>query len=169
MSATLGRAGIRQRSEWRIAAGRGAEAGGGVDDRKLQAAVSQHLQARLDVGGVIDRLDDEIIGGAAALPVRQGALRVGLDQADGEAGLLGREREADGERALAAATLLGGQYDRVHLKINPLECLGQEYATRTCIDLDAEPSSSGRAGPIQRGIAEVRISSNDDGGIGIAS
>ncbi|MGY3645413.1 hypothetical protein ACVWW2_000704 [Bradyrhizobium sp. LM4.3] len=93
---------------------RGAEAGRGVDDCELEAAVGQHLQTRLDVGGVIDRLDDEIIGSAAALPVGQSALRVGLDQADGEAGLLGCEREANGERALAAATLLGGQYDRVH-------------------------------------------------------
>ena len=63
---------------------------------------------------MIDGLNDGISVGAAALPVGQGALRVGLDQADGEAGLLGREREADGERALATATLLSGQYDRMH-------------------------------------------------------
>ncbi|MHC2721185.1 hypothetical protein ACVMGE_003672 [Bradyrhizobium diazoefficiens] len=134
MSATLGAG--RDQAEIGMTdrgGGRGAEAGRGVDDRELEAAVGQHVQARRDVGGVIDRLDHEILGGATALPVGQGALRVGLDQADGEAGLLGRQREADGERALATATLLGGQYDRVHGKINPLECLGQEYATRTCI------------------------------------
>ena len=94
--------------------GRGAEAGRGIDDRELEAAVGQHLQPRLDIGSVIDRLDDDILSGAAALPVGQGALRIGLDQADGEAGLLGCQREADGERALATAALLGGQYDRVH-------------------------------------------------------
>ncbi|APG07456.1 hypothetical protein BKD09_03860 [Bradyrhizobium japonicum] len=114
--------------------GRGAEAGRGVDDRELQAAVGQHLQARRDVGRVIDRLDDEIVSVAATQPVRQGTLRVGFDQADGEAGLLGRQREADGKRALATATLLGGQYDRVHGKLNPLGCLGLwGNATRTCI------------------------------------
>jgi hypothetical protein len=101
--------------------GRGAEAGGGVDDGKLQAALGQHLQARFEIRGIIDRLDDGIGFGAAALPAGQGALRVGLDQADGEAGLPGCQREADGERAPATATLLGGQYDRVHGKTNPLE------------------------------------------------
>jgi hypothetical protein len=119
--------------------GRGAEAGCGVDDRELKAAVGQHLQARLDVGSVIDRLDDEIVIVAAALPVGEGTLRVGFDQADGEAGLLGCEREADGERALATAALLGGQYDRVHLKINPLECLGLGITPRERASLlDAE-------------------------------
>jgi len=88
---------------------------------------------------VIDRLDDDIVVVAAALPVGEGALRVGLDQADGEAGLLGGQREADGERALATAALLGGQYDRVNGKLNPLECLGLwGNATRTCIICDAE-------------------------------
>ncbi|MGY4283393.1 hypothetical protein ACVWXO_002613 [Bradyrhizobium sp. LM2.7] len=94
--------------------GGGAKAGRGVDDRELQAAFGQHLQTRFDVGGMIDRLDDEIIRGTAAPPVGQGTLQVGLDQANGEADLLGCQREADGERALATAALLGGQYDRVH-------------------------------------------------------
>jgi hypothetical protein len=57
----------------------------------------------------------------------------------------------------------------VHLKFNPLECLGQEYATRTCIDLDAELFSLRTCRPDPKGIAEVRINGNDDGGIANAS
>jgi hypothetical protein len=50
-----------------------------------------------------------------------------------------------------------------------MESLGQEYATRTCIDLDAELFSLRTCRPDPKGIAEVRISSHDDGGIGNAS
>jgi hypothetical protein len=45
---------------------------------------------------------------AAVLPVGKGALRIGLDQADGVPGLHRRQGHADGKRALAAAALLGG-------------------------------------------------------------
>ena len=74
------------------------------------------LQARLDIAGGVDRLDDRRGIGAAALPVRYGALRIGLDQADIVAGLNGGKREADGKRALSRTALLGGQYDRLHFE-----------------------------------------------------
>jgi hypothetical protein len=72
------------------------------------------LQALFDVGRAIDGFDQRLGKAAASLPARQGALLVGFDQADMVAGPLRRQRQPDGERALAASALLGGQYDRVH-------------------------------------------------------
>ena len=92
----------------------GTEAARCIDDRERDPVALQRLQPLLDIAGHVDRLDDRLGIGAPALPVREGALRVGLDQADGVSSLDGRKREADGKRAFTGAALLGGQYDRLH-------------------------------------------------------
>ena len=48
------------------------------------------------------------------LPVRQRALRIGIDQPHLVPGILGGKRKPDRQSALAAAALLGGQNNRVH-------------------------------------------------------
>ena len=93
-----------------------AVAAGGVHDRHRNAVVRERLQAAFDLPGGVDGLDDRRGIGTAALPVRNRALGVRLDQADIVPGPDGGERKADGERALAGATLLGGQYDRLHFR-----------------------------------------------------
>ena len=115
MSAMLGRAGIRQRSAWRMADVVAALTPPAVSTiASVTPSRCQRLQALLDIGGDIDRLYDRLGIGTPALPVRERALRVGLDQADGVSSLDGRKREADGKRAFSGTTLLGGQYDRLH-------------------------------------------------------
>ena len=64
-----------------------AEAAGGIDDGQRHAALAQRLQALLDLVGVVDGFDQRLGAGAAALPVGQRALRIGLDEAHGVSGL----------------------------------------------------------------------------------
>src|SRR5665213_1613823 len=76
------------------------------------------------------------------------------------AGLHGRKREADSERAFAAAALLGGQYDRLHCK-KSFGLLGWESAIRSlcCTAFcDAEHSRSGHARPIPENLSESQQS-----------
>ena len=94
--------------------GRGGFAAGGIDDRHRDAVARQQSQALFELAGVIDRLDDRRGIAAAALPVRNGALRVGLDQADIVSGPDRGKCQADGKRAFSRPALLGGQYDRLH-------------------------------------------------------
>src|SRR5580704_6458012 len=89
------------------------------------------MQAMLDIGGAIDSFNQRLREAAAALPFRQRTLLVGLDQPDIVTGLLCRQREPNGERALAAAALLRGEYDRVHRKF-----------LRRCLGFYAKPSAS---------------------------
>ena len=96
--------------------GRGADPAGGIHDRHRHALAVERLQALFDLPGGVNRLDDRRGIGTATPPVRNGALRVSLDQADIVPGPNSGERKADGERALAGATLLGGQYDRLHFR-----------------------------------------------------
>ena len=62
--------------------GRGAFAAGRIHDRHRNAVVRERLQALFDLPCGVDRLDDWRGIGTAPLPVRNGALRVRLDQAD---------------------------------------------------------------------------------------
>ena len=96
--------------------GRGAFAAGGVDDRHRSAVLRQRFQPPFQLPRGINRLDDRRGIGAAALPVRNGALRVGLDQAGIMSGADGGEYKADGKRAFSRTALLGGQYDRRHFR-----------------------------------------------------
>src|SRR6185312_7141102 len=89
-------------------------AAGGVDDRERRAVARKPLQAGFDLVGAVNGLDQQIRDAAATLPSRKRPLLVGLDQANNVAGLPRGQRKADGERALAAAAFLGGQYDRLH-------------------------------------------------------
>jgi hypothetical protein len=69
--------------------GCGADAAGAVDDRQRHAAALDRLQAVFDIVGAVNGLDNGFGDAAAALPIRQRALRVGLDQADCMSGLFG--------------------------------------------------------------------------------
>jgi hypothetical protein len=153
MSAMLGRAGIRHRSARRMGAGGGAGAAGGIDDRQRGAVARQRQQALRDIPGGVDRFDQGVGIGAAVLPVRQGALRVGLDQADRVPDLYGRARETDGERALAGAALLRRQYDRPHRR-----SFGSLVRGKACIATRAILAILAQDIPVRsKGVAEVRI------------
>jgi len=78
-----------------------ADAAGCIDDRQRHAVAVKRLQALFDVAGRVNRLDDRLGIGTPALPVREGALRVGLDQADAVSCLNRRQRQANGKRAFA--------------------------------------------------------------------
>jgi hypothetical protein len=93
--------------------GDGADAAGGIDDGQRHAVAREDFQPLLDFAAA-GRLDARFGIDAPPLPVGQRALRVGLDEAHGVAVLHRRDGEADCKRALAAAALLGGQYDRLH-------------------------------------------------------
>jgi len=85
-----------------------------VDDGQRDTVALEDLQPLFDVVGAGDGLDAGLGLGAAMVPVGEGASLAGFDQADRMSVLDRRERESDGERAFAAAALLGGQNDRVH-------------------------------------------------------
>src|SRR5882757_7803793 len=94
--------------------GGGGDAARGVDDRQRYATAFQRQQPLLDLAAIVNRFDDGLGSAPARLPVRKRALRIGLDQANRMAGLHRRKCKADGKRTLAAATLLGSQYQRKH-------------------------------------------------------
>ena len=92
MSATLGRAGIRHRSAWRIAAVVAALTPPAVSMMASVTPLAGHLSAaavryRLRYRPARPAARHRV---AAALPIRECALRVGLDQANVVAGLDGR-------------------------------------------------------------------------------
>jgi hypothetical protein len=89
-------------------------AGRGIDDRQRHVLLFERGQPLGKVACGIDGLDEFVGIGPPALPVGECALLACLDQADGVSGRNRGKREADGKRALAGATLVGGQYDRVH-------------------------------------------------------
>ncbi len=134
-------------------AGGGAGAAGGIDDRQRGAVARQRQQTLRDIPGGVDRFDQGVGIGAAVLPVRQGALRVGLDQADRVPDLYGRAGETDGERALAGAALLRRQYDRLHRRSFGSLVRGKTgIATRAILAILAQDI------PVRsKGVAEVRI------------
>src|SRR5204862_6087177 len=96
--------------------GRGGLAASGIYDRHRNAGMRERLQALFELPGGINRLDDRCGIGTAALPVRNGALGVGLDQADIMSGPDGGKCKADGKRAFSRTALLGGHYDRLHFR-----------------------------------------------------
>jgi hypothetical protein len=75
---------------------RGAEPASRVDDDNRDAATIERGKSRLDILGIVDRLDQRLGQAAAALPVRQRPLRIGLDQANVVSGVLCGQRETDG-------------------------------------------------------------------------
>ena len=87
---------------------------GGIDDCQRHAFLLERRQPRLEIARGMDGLDEGVGIGPPALPVSERAKLASLDQADIVSGLDRGKRKADGKRALAGATLVGGQYDRVH-------------------------------------------------------
>jgi hypothetical protein len=151
--------------------GRGA-IGRGIDDCQRHALPFERGQPLGKVACGIKGFDKGIGIGPPALPIGERALLAGLDQADMVSGLDRGKREADGKRALAGATLLGSQYDRMHGW--SLGFAGRGYAERHTLGCIAFARcrailAQDMPGPIQRGSRKSESVSYHDAGLWVVA
>ena len=87
---------------------------GRVDDGQREAVVPKRQQRPFNFQAAAGTLDTGLGERAAPAPIQDRSLLVGLDDGNPMPVPHRSDRKPDDERALAAATLLGGKYDRAH-------------------------------------------------------